>query len=103
MRRHHPVKADKVASIKRQDGSTTLRSKGEDRLIFDSLVCLPDLLSRHNIVAKLAQALHHGITEICIGIEPGHGLHVLDLLQGPVDVLTMSGIIGPSDFQIRRR
>jgi hypothetical protein len=67
------------------------------------LVPLTGLLSGHDIVAELTQSLHHGIAEIFIGIEPGHDLDVLDLLQGPIDVLTMAGIIGPSDFQIGRR
>jgi hypothetical protein len=103
VRRYLRVQSDKMAAIKRHHRSACRRRKRDNSGVRDALACLACLVWGEDIVAKLPQALDHGITEIFVRIEPGHRLRVRRLLDGPLNLLVMGGIVVPGSCQIRPR
>jgi hypothetical protein len=95
MRRYGSVESDKVAPIKRQHRSTSRGRECQDGSVFDAPACLASLVCGKHVMAKLAQALHNGITEILVDVQRDHRLRVCRLLDGLINLLAMSGIIGP--------
>jgi hypothetical protein len=56
------------ASIKRQHRSVSRSRERQDCSVFDTLAGLAGLVCRKHGMAKLAQALHNGITEILVHV-----------------------------------
>lgn len=103
VRRHLRVQTDKMAAIKRHHRSTCRSRKRDHSGIRDALTCLACLVWGEDVVAKLPQALDHGITAIFVRIEPGHRLRFRRLLDGLLNLLVMGGIVVPGGSQIRQR
>ena len=95
VRRNGSVESDKVAPIKRQHRSASRGRECQDCSVFDALSCLAGFVCGEHVMAKLTQALHNGITEILVDVQRDHRLRVCRLLNGLINLLAMSGIVGP--------
>jgi hypothetical protein len=103
VRRHLRMQSDKMAAIKCHYRSACRRRKRDNSDVRDALACLACLVWGEDVVAKLPQALDHGITEILVRIEPGHRLRFRCLLDGLLNLFVMGGIVVPGGSQIRQR
>jgi hypothetical protein len=84
-----------MAPIKRQHRSASRGRECQDGSVFDALSCPSSLVCSQYIMAELTQAEHNGITEILVDVQRDHRLRVCRLLDGSINLLAMSGIIGP--------
>jgi hypothetical protein len=95
VRRNCSVESDKMAPITRQHCSASRGRECQDCSVCDGLACLAGLVRCQYIMAELTQAEHNGITEILVDVQRDHRLRVCCLLDGLINLLAMSGIIGP--------